>query len=571
MTKRSLLAVCLFIILLAVLTLADEASISVFKVIPQSSSVLFNFNPTTTSVTYQFPGGSQLIGTLGLDVNTLICFAPCSAKLCVYLDNDQSNAICKTIPGQGATTLQYPVIPRTASSVTIYATGLRVTVRFIAITDTVRVTQISWAGKDKAEVKRNLLSLRGSQPISLGRIREIIDVETYAGEVKVGSNDSRAAAWFDPGGGGSDTSRITTSDYNDFALACLNIDNNKDADGNPICDFEDELECASQDKDWFNGRCCGDAPYNPSSGCQWYDDKQAVCGKNAQDKWVWAALEDTGLINTLSGSCPTVQLVSDGQKFHTCSEAPSLIPAALVQKITTKITIEGHEYLCEGETIIECGGNAPYSPDAKPMGASLTIDNQKLFCSSAGKWSTSLDGDEEGCTSAGYKYTGTKCCGEPDDSLKTYEDPYTGQGTPGGCYNNQFIASGSFLGGDKKIINYRGTFSICDTSVAPGTTTTTTDPAFQNTQIIPTARGPCGTPLEEALLIGSKPNIICMPWGEWSFTSSTEETLVKQTAWQQAETEEKQGCCPDNKCWDGKNCRDIGDYYTISERGFRCQ
>jgi hypothetical protein len=490
-----------------------------------------------------------------------------SISLCAKFDQDQAQT-CKQLSSQASQTVTFPV-NKLIRTITFSYIGSRTTAEK---TYQVQITNVKRIGGTYKQITRSLLSLRGTGPIPLGRVKEIIDVTGYTGDVFISSTNLQAPAWFDDGTGTSATTRTKTSNHNDDTFACLNADTNTDAQGNPKCDYQDEYACAQQNKDWFKGYCCGDAPYSPATGCQWYADKQAVCGKDSEEQWRWAALEDVGLITSLSGNCPAIQIVSDGNTFYTCSQSTqTVIPSNLTKPLTGKINIQGHEYLCEGQTIIECGGNAPYSPTAKLQGATITYNNQIHYCSSDGTWKTSLDDDNEACVSAGLTYTGTKCCGEANDPLKTYQDPYNAQGTAGACYNNQFIASGSFLTADKKIINYRGAYYICDPSLPQGSTELQNSTLFLNTGITPTARGPCGLPLQTALLTGTQQNIVCTPTGEWRFTSTTNETLVKETKWTPLETEQRQGCCPDNQCWDGKTCKGIGSYYLIGERGFQCR
>ncbi len=580
----------IIILLLSVSALAQDATITISYGETTENPVNLVLGPNTLTAALDIP--PKFVKTVTADVTLACCytrnlidpwrcrqgqdasFTYCGTiNLCVKYDQETTQE-CKPIENKQKSIITFSPNKQVSKFIFSY-TGTR---DVVAASTQFTITKVATYGGRAEQIIRSLPSLRGPAAIFLGLVREKIEVGTYTGSFLVSSNEPRALAWFHPTGGISAVDRTTTPNFDDEIHACLDSDTNK------LCDYDDETLCSNQDKDWYNGDCCHDAPFNPESEtppneCQWYDTRNnkemnAVCGKDDQGKWKWAALGDVGLINTLSGSCPSMQIVSDGTGFHTCSTgSQTVIPTNLVTQLTGKLTILGHEYFCQAETIIECGGITPYSPTAKQIGASTTYENKKHYCTADGKWATSLDNaGKDSCVAAGLRWTGTKCCGETDDPLKTYDDPYTGQGTAGACYNNQFIASGSFFSGTKDIINYRGTFAICDPTLPPGTNTTTTAPEFTGTTITPRAYGPCGIPLQQAILTGTMQHIVCTPSGDWQFTSKTEPHLVKQTLWMPSEVEDKQGCCPENQCWDGQQCKDIGYYYDkIIGKGYRCE
>ncbi len=472
--------------------------------------------------------------------------------------------VCKPLADLATQTVSFPMIG-TVRAVQIYATGDRESTSSADLL-------IEKIGRDigpATTLARTLLSLRANGPIFLGMIKELVDTKNQTGTAHISSTNKQAPAWFDDGSGKSSTDRTTTTIYGDRALACLNSDENVDDSGAPKCDYKDELDCSLKSKDWLQGYCCGDYPYNGT--CTWYPERNAVCGNIGLD-WKWAAIEDIGAITTLGGDCPSIQLVSNGAKFYICrDDAPSPIPSISAERLIGKQTIQGHEYFCDGENIIECGGDNPYSSTAKKTGSSITFEGKLNYCTSDGKWVTSLDTSKDSCTKAGFVWTGTKCCGEGEDASKTYEDPYTGLGSAGGCYNNIFIASGTTLGTEESIMNYRGDFYMCDPLLSANATAPATSPLFAGTNVTLTAKGPCGQPLTNALLTGTKPNIVCMPAKKWQFTASTAYHVSKSTTWLPTGTEQKLGCCPDNQCWDGTNCKSEGEYYALQEIGYRCQ
>jgi hypothetical protein len=514
---------------------------------------------------YAYDFGTTIYTT---SIIALVKMKPCAGSdsytgcgtVSLCLQPEGASPICQTLANQEWQNITY-TLNKNTKIVTFTITGSRDTGGdYDALIETLtrRSGLIS-------TLTRNLYALRGTKPILLGKVRELINT-TNASETTITTSNDKAPAWFDDGTGSSATSRTTTSNFNDNAYSCLNLDNNLDANGNPQCDFFDESACASQGKDWFKGNCCGDAPYIPASGCQWYADKQAVCGQDSGGIWKWAALEDVGLITAYSGSCPSVQIVSNGQTFYTCSvNISSIVPATLTANIQGILAIQGHDYICNGENIIECGGETPYSPNALATGASVTINGKKNYCNVNGTFKISVT-DKVTCEKSGFKWTGTQCCGEPDDPVQTYEDAYAGTGTAGVCYNGEFLPSGTFLDAQKTILSSRGEYYQCNPAV-----TTTTTATLPGTSITVTVKPPCGAPLIATLLTGTKPNAVCLPSGQWQFVSFTDTTVVKQTKWTVSQNEQQKGCCPDNQCWDGKTCKSIGEYYILGERGFLCQ
>ncbi len=565
-------SVYLFIfLLLSIAVLAEDAIFTIS--INESKQLDFTANLGTTAIigasypstaTLTLPD-SPFVQQLQTVANLPICFNifrrtyQCGAvKLCAQ--NQDDSKICKDLANIPTQTVNF-TYGKTVSTVVFSYEGSRNTG-----TLQITISKVVQVGGAAATIVRDLFSLRGTNAINLKRVREIIDVSNFNGTVKAYSSTTKAPIWFDDQTGSSSTSRTETSGFNDITYTCLNSDSNTDADGNPHCDYFDEEDCFDEGKDWFDGKCCGDAGYLPASGCQWYADKQAVCGQDAESFWKWAALGDIGLITPLSGSCPVMKVVSNGSIFYTCTHIPqTIIPADKIQQLNGIIKIGEHDYICQGENIIECGGGTPYSPTALEPGANILIDGKKNYCNSNGIFSVSIE-DRATCENAALKWTGTQCCGEPDDPLRTYEDPYAGTGTAGVCYNNEFLPSGTFLDSQKTILSHRGEYYKCNPDINTPMTA-----ILQDTDITITVQPACGIPLLNTLLTGTKPNSICIPSGQWYFTNNIETTVIKQTKWTPLENEQQKGCCPEDQCWDGKNCRNIGEYYIIGQRGFLCQ
>jgi len=220
--------------------------------------------------------------------------------------------------------------------------------------------------------------------------------------------------------------------------------------------------------------------------------------------------------------------------------------------------------VCDGDSIIECGGNVPFSANAKRPGAVFNISGVPNVCAFDGKWKTSFDGDEPSCRAAGLGWTGTKCCGEPGDSLTTYEDLSGG----GGCFKRQLVRSGDKIANNRDVINHKGKFFICEPNSAQPSSARV---LFDNTGVTPTVVAACGDPLQNTLSSGSFVHAVCSPQGVWTFVDSTVFRKSKDVPWQPTGSQLKAGCCPADQCWDGTGCRAKGQYQAIGNRGYKCQ
>lgn len=429
------------------------------------------------------------------------------------------------------------------------------------------LNRIEWLGGQGQIVRRDLSSLGGTAPVPLGAVRSFVSQQPGPEGIVAFSSDPRAVVWFnDVQGGGvlSPTSRNKTSHPDDQVLACLNSDLNRDSLGNPRCDYVDENECASRNRDWFAGNCCGDAPY---AACGFYQDKQALCGQDGTGRFLWAPLSDVGKIVRLQ-TCPQVDVVSSGQKFYSCGQPSGNLPN--IERFQGKLSIAGHEYACDGDVIVECGGLAPKSQGAKRPGETLSIGGVVHTCAADGLWKQSFDGDRASCESAGFAWTGTRCCGEKTDVLSSYEDEYNpaAGGVPGACFKGQFVPSGGFVSGNRNILNHRGKFYVCEPNPQQQSSALQ---LFAGTGITPVVSSACGLPLQNSLLQGSLVHAVCTPEGVWDFVARTDEHTVKSARWQVSGAGVRSGCCPLGECWDGTRCRARGEYQIVGVRGFRCR
>ncbi len=348
----------------------------------------------------------------------------------------------------------------------------------------------------------------------------------------------------------------TTTDGSAEVMACV------DADHDDNCDYFAEDNCANYPNrpgDFFQGSCCGVGAY---ASCKYDSGKKAFCGPNTTNFWHWAALEEPGVIGDLSDpTCISGMLVSEGSKFYYCGtnfqKAKGMYSE--VYELIDKVNIAGHDYLCRNNKIIECGGTSPRSRTALTAGESFVIAGETNFCNADGSFSTDII-DEIACTIAGFNWSGSKCCGEPNTKNKNYEDSL------GGCLNNIFIPAGSTVQGNDDIINDKGVFVVCNPSSNNDVPAPGSHSFFTNKNITPLVKGSCGSPLLNADLQNN--NAVCLPSSSWLLTPSPENTVVKQTAWSATQDS---GCCPVDDCWNGNSCTVNNDYFKVGSQGFKCE
>ncbi|MCX6708074.1 MAG: hypothetical protein NTW67_00290 [Candidatus Woesearchaeota archaeon] len=352
-----------------------------------------------------------------------------------------------------------------------------------------------------------------------------------------------------------------------------------DADQDKRCDIDQAASCLPPydwNAKWYaktGDYCCGvDLSYTPTTPpyCEYYTDLTAICGKDTAGDWKWVASAVEGQSRKLA--CPTpISFLAGGQSsIYYCGNKSATVFASNAFDSfdnNNMREIAHHEFICTPSTatITECVGDEGTLSDGNNYKTTGEWINQTgiQFCSAENKWITDLNADKKTCIAARQKqtwsvaWTGAKCCGDPlDDNTAegTYEDKWvdSGEGTAGGCYNNTFIASGEFTDAGRTIINYKGEFYSCGQSKTLGSITT----HVQQT---------CGTPLLNATLVGTKHHIVCTPEGNWMFTNNTATTQATSTTWSTS-----QGCCLDTQCWDGQDCRNIGEYQPMDDRGYRC-
>ncbi|PIN75245.1 hypothetical protein COV18_03585 [Candidatus Woesearchaeota archaeon CG10_big_fil_rev_8_21_14_0_10_37_12] len=378
-----------------------------------------------------------------------------------------------------------------------------------------------------------------------------------------------------------------------------------DYDESGKCDYEQAEACDNTGGDWawyydsnLNktvNTCCG-ISIAPDT-CTYYSQDNLICGQNEQQQWQTLSNLQKGITKKLQ--CPTnISVLSTGQQILTC-EKPNERATTIPKNNFTRTTLYDREFICvpeqaniyecignntfplvtsnpfreQGERIIvgpttyECQQNSTWIVYRTPClaGERRTNDETGLieFCSPTQGWIIDLDTDEGACRAAGRLYntirwTGTQCCGDPLDN-NTPQAIYEEQNGLGACLNNTPIMSGQTIT-NNTVINHQGQFYQCQGTLP--------SPELQNAGITPAHQGVCGQPL---LNTTSSTHSICLPNGKWHQTPHTEIHQTKTVAWQTLPNQLQQGCCPENKCWDGNTCKNPGEYYQIENQGYQCQ
>ena len=362
-------------------------------------------------------------------------------------------------------------------------------------------------------------------------------------------------------------------------------------------------DCVGHSVEWLEGaECCGDDDNISATGGDAPDclksKGNSLCVGTAQG-WEWIVKgqeEDIGDIKDLT--CANISIVYDGTHILRCAAGDVPNPTttrefdfAYIEK-AEKI----HSYACYADEtgkvqIAQCA-EAPIGDDKggvhKFPGESIfslgETANATYYCTKhreregqVTEWKVDLDDLEsenwEDCqnaklpegSSAGYKWTGSKCCSEADDENEYYNDkegfnitdPY-----PGGCWDSQYIGEGTRPPGRVvfDIINYQGGFEGCnlpeDDSVLDLKDSHTGEDLVNN--------NPYCRVLPDAVGVGN--NLFCSYSGNWISTDA-DATVDKLS-----QDESSRGCCAPEQCWDGSEC--IADQSTKSTPetydGYRC-
>ncbi len=422
----------------------------------------------------------------------------------------------------------------------------------------IEVTNLKLFAFDKNSVKGSTRIFlkdetnRKNTPLDLGRVGTLL--KNMNGEVFISSDNPKVLIWVDD-------HKKSTINPDDHAYACL------DDDKNGVCDYKQaDIECAAG-SDWYKGACCGVSISKAKSyGIGYHSDVKAICGKKSNE-WQWASLEDTGKIYDLTE--PNILVVSDGNNYFECGGSiPSWltnVQALNANKLFQSTPSEKHEYYCNrGKRILaECAGEYPkFSKDNSfNTGAKINLNQtpeKNVYCASDGSWTEDLDAkDVKTCESAGFAWTGSKCCGEPEDEHEYYNDPGN-KPTSGGCWDSSYVQRGS-LTSDKKILNHNGEFYGCK---------------ITSQKLSITQKNECSV-IEDSSLDNPPKHYVCQTSNEWQKVDEKGNRIITSAVWyvDTSKGQTQNGCCLSTECWDGESCVKRGVKYEDKSTGqkYICQ
>lgn len=422
--------------------------------------------------------------------------------------------------------------------------------------------------RDIKSTKRDKVTL--SEAKSVGAVSDLIGTRNLPPNITVESNNPEVMVWL---GGPTDFAIQDTENFDDVLFACVDLDHNEN------CDFNDARVCNSAGGDWYRGKCCG-VDLRCNEAMEFVKDGNRVtslCGRTAGGLFQWANNDEAGEIHKFD--CPNEQVVNTGTNIARCGQNTSFA-------ITKDNTV--HEYVCKNGELMECGGGNPFSSINRiQLGQKFSATGE--YCASDGDFTTELDAkDAQTCTAATFTYTGSKCCGEPEDLPEFYNDArFATSTTPGGCYSSKFIELGQhakqldeLTKEDKRIINSNGSFILCDPTQTPaqnlqGLPLPQTPPesalfALTDTHTsrqLLTTTGSCGTPLLYARPTGIEKHARCNINGNFTFHADTSSTTAKPGP----TSEQPNGCCPSAECWNGQTCQADETFFDAGESGYYCQ
>ena len=432
-------------------------------------------------------------------------------------------------------------------------------------------------------------------PKDIGRVGDLISPPKTTA-VKILSTNNQVLAWLDPVGSlsyDSSTSSLITSDFDYHVYACV------DSDKNNKCDFDQIGECFNLGGDWYKDNCCMPPSINLPQGSKLtknvpgYYPSIGICGKNSKGDYKWAPLE-AGVFSELDQE-PGIRVVSDGQRYLDCGgKTASLAPniASLVSPLnllTVKRTIiatpkqitqprtydKAHSFSCNNNKIYECkGDDTAYLSKSSIILEQSKIGNKlldpqgkTLYCTDDGFFDSDIDKPNraKACNNAGFKHTGTKCCGEPEDKPEYYND-LNNMGT---CWDSRAVLNGEFASGIRSIISHDGSFNGCN--VQDPNLLALKDSHNQQKLITELTSG-------TFLLNVNKTNsATCQPYGNFTLTKSQIIPSKISAAWDVTKEGfaqiHQEGYCDNNvECWNGVDCQATKTFYLLKDKsqGFVC-
>lgn len=139
----------------------------------------------------------------------------------------------------------------------------------------------------------------------------------------------------------------------------------------------------------------------------------------------------------------------------------------------------------------------------------------------------------------------------------------------GGCWNKTFVERGHLV--TPKILNYQGAFFSCALPAnSPFLALKDTHTAAALISNLPAT---CSNIKLDAAGPGN--HSVCGPGGVWLYTSDADATVAKSIIWDPSDYNinvlSTTGCCSDDQCWNGFDCVDSGNYYSIGGNAFVCR
>ncbi|MBI2654133.1 hypothetical protein HYX02_04955 [Candidatus Woesearchaeota archaeon] len=305
-------------------------------------------------------------------------------------------------------------------------------------------------------------------------------------------------------------------------------------------------------RDWSDGGCCGD----DETDCA-LQAKGGICHLDAEGTtpfWMQSS-ELKGDIKYLG--CADKEYIADGSAWKACDGA------------FWQTKVSGNEFMCTGkgkESIVECCGSSSCksSTDGKRLaaGQSVNYSNKVYYCASDKTFTTDLDTkDKSTCEKAGFKWTGTKCCSEADDSNEYYNDA----GVIGGCWNKEFVRSIDVVKGtDDSVINYQGSFHGCaidkinfnkDNDNLLGLSDKSGVPLITN---------------HDYCFKDPENNYYCSFTEKWILTNGNDKSHLSFAP--VANPNLAAECCAQDECWDGTICAENQRNKPLAQpvNGLRC-
>ncbi|MBI5065772.1 hypothetical protein HZA97_06045 [Candidatus Woesearchaeota archaeon] len=420
---------------------------------------------------------------------------------------------------------------------------------------TIEVTNLKVFAFDKNYISGRTSAFLNEEAKSLGKISDLI--KNLQGIVFISSDNPKVMVWL---GKKDSYDKKSTGDPSAEAFACL------DSDENSQCDFMQAKNCNG---DWYAGACCDGKSYDVGLH-EVRPGMKIICGKNQKDEWQWAPLTSVGNIADFKN--PNLLLVpaktqSNVYEYLVCSGSyaglnQNLFGGFLIDKqgllsLNVLSTGEKHNYFCDStqKVLAECRGNYPAFSETNSYGTGekLVAGQRNIYCGKDGIWDFDLDYLGEGaCVNAGFGWTGTKCCGEPEDFPENYNDPGN-LPTSGGCWESNYVQKGNTIK-NNQLLNYNGQFYGCQTSSATPVT------VLQKNQ--------CDV-MEDATNDSPPKQFVCQTNKEWQKVQEKGVRTLTSSGWQVSQGMQE-GCCLNNECWDGNQCQKKGFIHEENGKYYLC-